>query len=143
MPKQGLGGWAGSVNETAEIDDPGVRAVSAKNNGKLTLPNGVPFATPSEAETKNIVFTSQWDNYPREVVIPLSGKSRQFYLLMAGSTNPMQSRIDNGEIIVTYREAARNGSRWKIPRHGGRLNRITLSMIFNFAALVHCLRAST
>ena len=26
------------------------------------------------------------------------------YLLMAGSTNQMQSRLDNGEVIVTYRD---------------------------------------
>ena len=27
-------------------------------------------------------------------------------LLMAGSTNPMQSRIDNGEVIVTYADGS-------------------------------------
>ena len=104
LPKQGLGGWAGGVNATAEIDDSGLRAVAGKNVGRLTLPNGLPFTTPGPGEAKNIVFTSQWDNYPREVTIPLIGKARRLYLLMAGSTNPMQSRVDNGEVIVNYRD---------------------------------------
>ena len=32
----------------------------------------------------------------------LGGKAVAVTLLMAGSTNPMQSRIDNGEVVVTY-----------------------------------------
>jgi len=104
IPKQGIGGWAGGIKATADIDDTGLRIVSAKNGGRLTLPNGLQFATPGPGEGKNILFTSQWDNYPREASVPLSGKARAIHLLMAGSTNPMQSRIDNGEIIVTYRD---------------------------------------
>ncbi len=104
MPKQGIGGWAGGVKTTAEIDDTGLRAIAGKNNGRITLPNGLPFATPGLGEAKNILFTSQWDNYPREATIVLSGKASAIHLLMAGSTNAMQSRIDNGEVIVTYRD---------------------------------------
>jgi hypothetical protein len=104
LPKQGLGGWAGGVNATAEVDDSGLRAVAEKNGGYLILPNGVPFATPGLGEAKNILFVSQWDNYPREATVPLSGKARGLHLLMAGSTNAMQSRIENGEVIVTYRD---------------------------------------
>jgi hypothetical protein len=104
LPKQGLGGWAGGVNTTAEIDDSGLRAVAARQGGRITLPNGVPFATPGDQVGPNVIFTSQWHNYPVEVSVPLSGRARQIYLLMAGSTNPMQSRLDNGEVIVTYRD---------------------------------------
>jgi hypothetical protein len=50
----------------------------------------------------NILFTSQWDNYPKEAVIPLTGKSSHAYFLMAGSTNPMQSRLVNGAVIISY-----------------------------------------
>ena len=102
LPKQGLGGWAGGVNATAEIDDTGLRAAAASGGGRIVLPNGVPLATPGPDGGKNIVFTSQWDNYPTEVIVPLAGRARRIYLLMAGSTGPMQSRIDNGEVIVTY-----------------------------------------
>ena len=36
--------------------------------------------------------------------MPLTGQARHLQLLMAGSTNAMQSRLDNGEVIVTYRD---------------------------------------
>lgn len=102
MPKQGLGGWAGTVNATAAIDDSGLRGLPG---GRLVLPNGVPFAP--AAVGPNVVFTSQWDNYPREAVVPLAGRARRLYLLMAGSTNAMQSRIDNGEVEVAYADGSR------------------------------------
>jgi hypothetical protein len=113
LPAQGIGAWAGHVNELPLIDDTGLRAL----NGALTLPNGLRFATPS-GTGPNVVFTSQWDNYPREASVPLHGKARRAFLLMAGSTNFMQSRIDNGEIVVAYadgfdaRTPLRNPDNW-------------------------------
>jgi hypothetical protein len=104
IPSQGIGGWAGGVNAKAEINDTGLRAAAGRNGGRFVLPNGVPFATPGPGDAKNILFTSQWDNYPREAQIPLSGRGQHLFLLMAGSTNWMQSRIDNGEVIVTYQD---------------------------------------
>ena len=101
LPKQGIGGWADTKTKF-DVDDSGLRTAAARTGGKFILPNGVPFETPTNAEAKNIVFTSQWDNYPREVTVPLAGKSSHAFLLMAGSTGPMQSRFDNGEVIVTY-----------------------------------------
>lgn len=118
IPSQGIGAWAGHVNATAEIDDTGLRAASAAGGGRITLPNGVPFATPGPGDTPNILFVSQWDNYPDEATVPLSGRARQLHLLMAGSTNAMQSRLDNGEVVVTYadgttaRLALRNPDTW-------------------------------
>jgi len=102
LPKQGIGGWAGRYNATADIDDSGLRMAAARNGGRIVLPNGVPFSTPETPDSINIVFTSRWANYPAEVVVRLAGRARQVYLLMAGSTNPMQSRFDNGEVVVTY-----------------------------------------
>jgi hypothetical protein len=90
------------MNATAEIDDRGLRVVAGTNGGRFMLPNGVPFATAGPGDAKNIVFTSQWDNYPREATVPLNGKASRAFLLMAGSSNHMQSRFDNGEVIVTY-----------------------------------------
>ena len=77
---------------------------------------GVPFLTP--AKGRNIVYTSLWDNYPDAVTIPLEGRAERAYLLMAGSTNHMQSRIDNGLVVVTYTDnttdtlALRNPDNW-------------------------------
>jgi len=112
LPSQGAGAWAGHVQELPEIDDAGLRALG----GTLTLPNGLHFATPRAGA--NILFTSQWDNYPRQVTVPLQGQARRAFLLMAGSTNHMQSRIDNGVIEVTYRDgistrlSLRNPDNW-------------------------------
>jgi hypothetical protein len=66
----------------------------------------VPFKTPGDAGAKNIAFTSQYDNYPRKMVFPLSGKAIHAYFLMAGSTNAMESQIDNGELIVDYTDGS-------------------------------------
>jgi hypothetical protein len=101
LPWQGLNGWC-EPTASFDVNDSGLRALAAKNDGKITLPSGLPFQTPGAAGVKNVAFTSQWDNYPREVSVPLAGKSSHAYLLMAGSTGPMQSRFDNGEVVVTY-----------------------------------------
>jgi hypothetical protein len=105
-PKQGIGAWAGHVNATAEIDDTGLRAAARAGRGRITLPNGIPIATPGESDVRNVIFVSQWDHYPKEVTLPLSGKARGIVLLMAGSTNHMQSRFENGEVAVTYADGS-------------------------------------
>ncbi len=104
-PKQGFGSWC-HPEQTFDVDDSGLRAAAAKSDGKIVLPNGVPLATPGSADAKNIAFVSQWENYPREISVPLTGKSPHLFLLMAGSTAAMQSRIDNGEVIVTYADGS-------------------------------------
>jgi Domain of unknown function (DUF4450) len=107
LPSQGAGAWAGHVNVLPVLDDSGLRRVAADQGGVLKLPNGLPFATPSAPEARNIALTSQWDNYPKEISIPLTGQARHAWLLMAGTTNFMQSRIDNGEVLVEYADGSR------------------------------------
>jgi hypothetical protein len=109
-PIHGIGGWC-EPDASCDVDDSGLRKASARNSGKITLPDGISFATPYQKGTKNIIFTSQWDNYPRKVSVPLNGKSSHAFLLMAGSTGPMQSQFDNGEVVVTYAD----GSITKLP----------------------------
>ncbi|HVU33691.1 MAG TPA: DUF4450 domain-containing protein [Opitutaceae bacterium] len=111
LPKQGIGGWAGGVNRTADIDDAGLRAEAAKGGGRIVLPNGVAFATPGDPDARNILFTSQWDNYPPSATVSLGGRAHAIYLLMAGSTDPMQSRFENGAVTVTYTD----GSTTRLP----------------------------
>ena len=95
LPTQGIGNWCYPL-VTANVDDAGLRAAA----GKLMLPNHIPLATPEKGP--NIIFTSRWDNYPASVSIPLQGHASHAWFLMAGSTNPMQSRITNGRIVVYY-----------------------------------------
>ncbi len=100
LPKNGIGNWCYPTIEV-QIDDSGLRQ-KAKNKNQISSPQGIPFKTPSEANQKNIAFTSMWDNFPESSSIPLSGKGSHLYVMMAGTTNPMQSRIVNGVLIVHY-----------------------------------------
>jgi hypothetical protein len=102
LPWQGIGNWAYPLI-TVNIDDSGVKKVARENNGVFKLPNQIPFVTPTD-DSKNILFTSRWDNYPSGVSIPLSGQAVHVYLLMAGSTNPMQTRITNAVVAVNYQD---------------------------------------
>ena len=100
LPIQGIGDWTHPV-KTADINDTGLRKLAGEKN-QITLPQGISFVTPSDTLKNNILFTSQWDNYPKEAIVPLTGKASHAYLLMAGSTNPMQSRLINGAVIISY-----------------------------------------
>jgi hypothetical protein len=116
LPKQGIGNWC-YPNVSVKIDDSGLRQ-KAKANGQIITPNGIPFQTPSDENQKNIVFTSMWDNFPESIKIPLDGKASHAYFMLAGTTNPMQSRIVNGEIKVEYTDGTsevlslRNPENW-------------------------------
>ena len=101
MPKQGIGSWC-HPQDKFDVDDAGLRAVSSKASGRFVSTLGVPFATPGEGDARNIAFVSQWTNYPAAVEIPLAGQASRIFLLMAGTAPTMQSRFDNGEVVVTY-----------------------------------------
>jgi hypothetical protein len=100
LPTQGIGNWCYPLTQ-ANIDDSGLRHLAGPKN-QIQLPEGVPLRTPGTAGAKNILFVSQWDNYPHQVTLPLRGRARRVVLLLAGSTNAMQSQFLNGEITVTY-----------------------------------------
>lgn len=99
LPWQGVGNWCSPL-VAPEIDDEGLRRLAGSRN-QITVPGGVPFRTPG-TDSMNIVFTSRWARYPTKSEIPLSGHASHAYLLMAGSTDPMQSRIVNGKVTVRY-----------------------------------------
>ena len=114
LPKQGIGNWC-YPNLDVKIDDSGLHQ-SAKNN-QITSPQGILFQTPSDSSLKNIAFTSMWDNFPKSISIPLSGKASHVYLMMAGTTNPMQSRMVNGELIVNYTDGTSEVLQLKNPEN--------------------------
>jgi hypothetical protein len=117
IPRQGIGSWC-APTASFEVDDTGLRELSSKGGGRFAAPFGVPFRTPGRGGGNNIAFTSRWENYPREISLPLRGKAARAFLLMAGSSNPMQSQFDNGEVVVAYadgssgRLALRNPTTW-------------------------------
>ncbi len=113
LPTQGIGNWAYPLT-TANINDSGLRVKAELKNEVLI--NQIPFKT-SSTEKKNIVFTSMWDNYPDSVVLPLSGTAAHAYFLMAGSTNPMQSRMVNGTVVVHYTDGSSSVLELKNPEN--------------------------
>ena len=99
IPVHGIGDWC-HPELTATVDESVMRQKAEGGVLTVDIEGGIPFRFPQEG--RNIVYTSRWDNYPEAVSIPLSGRATHAYLLMAGSTNHMQSRIDNGRLTVTY-----------------------------------------
>ncbi|MFD1257291.1 DUF4450 domain-containing protein [Mucilaginibacter terrae] len=114
LPTQGIGNWCYPLT-TANIDDSGLRKLAGADN-RFETPQHIPFATPG-GEGKNIAFTSQWDNFPHSISIPLNGSASHAYLLMAGSTNPMQTRLVNGTVIINYEDGTRQLLELKNPEN--------------------------
>ena len=102
IPIQGIGEWC-HPDDTAHIDDSGLRRM-VEENGILMTSIGIPFA--SDKIGKNIIYTSLFDNYPDKVSVPLNGKADAIQLLLAGSTNHMQSYMENGIITVKYTDGS-------------------------------------
>ena len=96
-PLHGIGQWC-HPERMVTIEDDGFRAKIEK--GLFDTGLGFSFLSPKTGQ--NIVYISLWDNYPHAATIPLEGKAHAAWLLLAGSTNEMQSRIDNGLVIATY-----------------------------------------
>lgn len=94
IPIQGIGDWC-HPKTTFDIDDKALRRADV-----LQTSLGVPFKL--SAKGNNVVFSTLWDNFPDSCIIPLSGKAKHIYLLMAGTTNAMQSGICNAEVRVVY-----------------------------------------
>lgn len=103
LPWQGLGNWCSPL-VTAEIDDGGLRRTAGAAN-RLLVPGGIPLGTPA-TDSLNILCTSKWDFYPETRTLPLRGKASHAYFLMAGTTDPMQSRVVNGTVRIRYRDGS-------------------------------------
>jgi hypothetical protein len=67
---------------------------------RLCTTQGVPFAFAKDGN--NIAFTSLWDNWPRQITVPVNKKAEGLWLLVCGFTNPMQGRIANAELRLSY-----------------------------------------
>ncbi len=102
IPIHGVGNWC-TPAETYDIDDSGLRRTIRQ--GLFDTGLGLSFLSP--AEGPNVAYSSLWDNYPDSLSIPLPSRTaRAAYLLLAGSTNNMQSRIENGVLRVEYEDGS-------------------------------------
>lgn len=128
IPLHGFSEWC-HPTDTVSIDDSGLRRVMRgvavdERAGELTIKTcGVEIPLRLIHTGKNICYTSLWENYPTSVRIPLDGKAYRLWLVMAGSTNPMQWGVANGVVRVRYRDGSEqrcelhpsepnNGVRW-------------------------------
>ena len=79
------------LNKLDQLDD---------GRGRILTPQNVAFRR--FAADRNIAFTSLWDNWPRSVTVPVNQSAEQAWLLVCGTTFPMQTRIANAEIRFRY-----------------------------------------
>lgn len=70
--------------------------------GIFKLASGWSFPTP--ASGKNCACVSIWDNFPTSLEFPISGRAKELVLFIAGSTNAMQSFVENGRISAIYKD---------------------------------------
>ena len=126
IPVQGIGQWC-HPEQTAEIEDDGLRQAVAPlprtpDKGFFDTRRGVRFLLPVRGY--NICYTSLFDNYPDAIDIgiprrsPYGGTTRgasAAYLMLAGTTNNMQSRIDNALVIAAYDNGSQDTLRLENP----------------------------
>lgn len=107
IPKNGFGEWCHPLFY-AETNDSVFRSQVDNGIFKACLDDTktiIPFR--SVAEGRNIAYTSLWNNYPDSLTLPLKGKASHAYLMLAGTTNHMQSRIANGRITISYTDGSK------------------------------------
>lgn len=109
LPLQGVGNWCYPTVQP-HIDDQGLRRRAGKDN-RFSIGDSLAFTTPFKAGKNNILFVSKWDCYPNKITIPLHGRAAGIAVMMAGTTNPMQSQMENGALTVQYLD----GTTQKIP----------------------------
>jgi hypothetical protein len=115
LPTQGIGNWCYPLT-TADIDDSGTRKLAGITKEIHSL-DGIPFSIASDTLLNNIIFTSQWDNFPDSISIPVSGNASLLHLLMAGTTNPMQFGVANGMVVVGYTDGTTDTLELENPRN--------------------------
>jgi hypothetical protein len=87
-----------------KIRPPEIKTDSVKyllqTKNELKTKQGIPFYW--NDKTRNITFTSLWDNFPSAVSFPVNDSGKVCYFLICGSTNVMQCQIANAFLKLTY-----------------------------------------
>lgn len=91
-------GWSAWTFHWWGIATPEIKL--AKIGEPLTTAQGAQFA--KIAADKNIAFTSLWDNWPKSVTVPVNASGDAVWLLVCGSTTPMQGKIVNAVLRFQY-----------------------------------------
>ena len=69
-------------------------------DGQLVTPQHARFRAPDP--NSNIAFTSLWDKWPKQVTVPVNHMGEAVWLLVSGSTTPMQGKIANAVVRLKY-----------------------------------------
>jgi hypothetical protein len=96
--RMGYDGWSAWTFQPWKISVPEIKL--DKPGEPVTTPQGVLFG--KIGVEKNIAFTSRWDNWPKSVTVPVNARGEAVWLLVCGSTNPMQGRIANAVLRFRY-----------------------------------------
>ena len=94
----GYDGWSAWTFYPWKIPTPQIKL--AKPGEDLVTSSGVPFGRIGAGT--NIAFTSRWDNWPKLVTAPVNLAGGAVWLLVCGSSNPMQGRIANAVLRFKY-----------------------------------------
>ncbi len=86
-------------NRAPEINLDDVASLS-DGKGHIMAGKNVPFLWPSGKT--NIAFTSQWDNWPKQITVPVNKTGEAVWFLLCGTTDPMEVRIANAELRLRY-----------------------------------------
>ena len=102
LATDGYSTWQMSVGGESQAPDIGLNEAPAlaDGSGHIVLGNKVPFLWPG-GET-NIAFTSQWDNWPKHIAVPVNLTGDAVWFLLCGTTDPMEVRIANAELLLKY-----------------------------------------
>ncbi len=103
LASDGYSSWqmsgGGGNKKLPEINFDNLAAVSDAS-GHVLAGQGVPFLFSPGA--KNIAFTSRWDNWPKQIEVPVHQGGDAVWFLLCGTTNPMEVRIANAELRLRY-----------------------------------------
>ena len=93
--------------------------------GVIQTPQGAQFllGNVSAGAQRNVAFTTLWDAYPNATAVPVAGAAgaNGAWVLLAGSTHAMQTRLVNGELRFRWAD--------------GSIERVELVPPFNYWAL--------
>ncbi len=91
----------------------------------VVTPQGVPFCIGSNS--RNIAFTSLYDNWPDTVTVPVNRTAYAAEVLVCGSTNPMQIAIANAVLHFRYADGSEDrlelinpDNYWQLAAYSGR-----------------------
>lgn len=79
-------------NKAPEIKLDSLLVLRKGSHSLIDTKPGVPFLWPKN-NNRNVAFTSLWDNWPDKINIPVNKYGNAIYLLICGSTNPMQCNM--------------------------------------------------